>query len=352
MRVFKLLFLVAFPAALSAQKLPGDSLLANERSIDRPITVHRGQLRLTGDYRFSILSKEFDAAGELISLREAGSASISHRVALDVKYGLSEFIQLSASIARRQHRLSHRTEYIYPEDADPVISHQIINDHSGLEDLYVGVDLRAPLKTRSLDLALTVGAHLPTARFEARAPRHSFKSSGPDTDPVHHFTYRYYFPAGRGITVGRVGGMAKYRSRTWAISGRIDYEHGLVDGNGIDWIHQFDTESGFEYRRVPYTYRLPDSFAYFLEAEFQPRPWLDIFINGSGFTAFHGWISRMDNLKVAIPYRTVVLCSPGAEVLITPRLWVRGRVNIALAGKNAQAPIGFETMIMYNVFPF
>ena len=352
MKLFISLFLAVSAGTLTAQKLPGDSLLANERSIDRPITVHDGQLRVTGQYALSITSKEFDAYGKTITLRNTSSASAAHRFVVDIKFGLTEFIQISTALARTEHVIKEETKYIYPQDPEPVIEHQIINDYSGFEDLYVGLDFRAPLKTRSVDLALTLGAHIPTSRFEAERPRHSFEASGPESEALHRFTYRYNYAPGRGVTVGRIGGMAKYRSRQWAMSGRIDYEHGLVDGNGIDWIHQFTPESGFEYRSVPYSYRLPDSFSYFVEAEYQPLPSLDIFLNGSGFTAFRGWVASMDDLKVAIPYKTIVILSTGAEVLVTPRLWLRGRASVALAGKNVEAPIGFEATIMYNVFPF
>lgn len=351
MRRLILLFVLTGTVTASAQKLPGDSLLANERSIDRPITVHDGQLRITGHYGFAEVSRAFDAYAEPVSLPNVTSA-VAHRFSLDVKYGLTEFVQFSAALARTQQVVREETIYIDPQDSDPVIAHEVINDHSGFEDLYIGFDLRAPLKTRRVDLMLIVGAHLPTSRFDAQQPDHSFRTSGTESEPVHHFTYRYKYARGRGITVARIGGMTKYRSRQWAISGRVDYEHGLVDGSGIEWRHQFEPGSGFEYRSIPYTFRLPDLFVYFMEVEYQARPSLDLFINCSGWTAFRGWMSSIDDLKVAIPYRTVLVCSPGAEVLLTPRLWVRGRANIAVTGKNTEAPLGVEATVMYNIFPF
>lgn len=101
----------------------------------------------------------------------------------------------------------------------------------------------------------------------------------------------------------------------------------------------------------PHLNRLPDSFNYFVEVEFQASRRVDLFVNASGFTAYDGWVSNADELKVAVPYRTIAVISPGAEILLTPKFWLRERLDVALAGKNHEAMIVLQTTIMYNFFP-
>ena len=352
MIILVLFLLLACQIISQAQQLPGDSLLAIERSIDRPVTLHARQLRLTGGYGLAIVSRRFDDVGNVFMLRDDGSSSLRHRLNFDVKYGLNDFVQLTAGISRTEQVIRGQTEYIFPQEQDPVVSHQIVNRHSGFEDLFVAVDLRAPLRTQKLDIALTLGASLPVARSQAQQPGHSFEIREVDGEPMHTFIYRYYYPQGKGITIGQIGGVIKYRMKRMAFSGRIDYQHGLTDASPVEWRHQFDPAEGFEYRVTRYTYRLPDSFSYFFEAEYQPRPWLDLFLNVSGFTAYRGWVSFDGDLKVAVPFETVGVCSPGVEILITPRLWLRERLDITLAGLNTQGTIGFQTSVIYNLFPF
>ena len=347
-----LFFLIACPIMSQAQELSGDSLLATERSIDRPVTLHAKQLRLTGGYGLAIISRRFDDVGKVFRLRDEGGNSVRHDVMLDVRYGVNDFIQLTAGISATEHIIRGQTEYIFPQDQDPVVSHQIVNNYSGLEDIFVAVDLRAPLRTRKLDIALTLGAYFPTARSQALEPHHSFEVQYADGEPVHKFTYRYYHPQGKGVTVGQLGGIIKYRMKKMALSARVDYQHGLSDATGVQWRHQFDPAEGFEYRNTTYLHRLPDSFSYFFEVEYQPRPWLDLFVNVSGYTAYRGWVSFDGDLKVAVPYETVGVLSPGAEILITPRLWLRQRLDITLAGLNTTGSTGFHTSVMYNLFPF
>ena len=347
-----LLLLLASDLMCQAQLLSGDSLLAAERAIDRPITLHARQLRITGGYALSVISRRFNARGDLFSLRDVGASSVKHRFNLDIKYGVNDFIQLTTGIAATGQVIRGQNEYIFPQQDDPVVSHQIVNKYSGFEDLFVGLDLRAPLRTRKFDIALALGVRLPVARSEAQQPDHSFSIAERDGEPMHKFVYRYYYPQGEGVTVAQAGGLVKYRMKKLAFSGRLDYQHGLRDATRVEWRHQFDPAQGFEYRKTTYILRLPDAFSYYVEFEFQPRPWLDIFLNISGHTAYRGWVSFDGDLKVAVPYQTIAVCSPGVEILITPRLWVRERLNVAVAGKNFDAPTAFETMVMYNLFPF
>ena len=335
-----------------AQISPGDSLLVNERAIDRPLTLHAGQLRLTGAYGLTLLSRRYDLYGEAISLADEGVSSTKHRFLFDIKYGVNDFIQVNIANAYSGNVVRQRTQYIVPMEPDPVVSHDIVTNHAGIEDLYLGVDIRAPLKTRKVDVAVTLGARLPTASFEPSAPEHSFESTRRDGDLYHNFTYRYNYTRGQGITVARAGTMIKYRLTKFAFTARVDYEHGLTDGKSFEWRHQLNDDGTFEYRKDPFTYRLPDTFLYFAEIEYQPVPRLVVFAGPYGHTAFRGWTSSEEDLKVAVPYQSSWMISSGAEILINRRLWVRERITFPVAARSYDAPLSFETSVMYNIFPF
>ena len=345
-------FFLTIPSVVSAQSVSGDSLLAIERSIDRPVTVHARQLRVSGGYSLDLLTRRYNLYRESLSLDDEGTSSVRHRFVADIKYGINEFVQLNSVIGYGANVVRKETMYIYPAEPDPVVAHDVVDKHSGFEDLYVGLDVRAPLKTRKLDIAITLGASLPVAPYRPPVPEHSFQSTQDEGSTTHQYIYRYTYPRGDGVTVARLGAIAKYRTQRWAFSSRVDYRHGLQDGENFEWRHQMDSEGTFEYRKEMFTYRLPDSFTYFAEAEYQPRPRLDIFLNVSGHVAYRGWIAQQENLKVAVPYQNSWVITPGVELILTPRVWLRERINIPVTGRSYEAPFSFETVIMYNLFPF
>jgi hypothetical protein len=347
-----LFLLFSTTPGLLAQRFPGDSVLANERSIDRPVTLHAQQFRICGSYNLSIISKRFDDNGDVIKLRDDGLSSDRHRFTLDMKYGLTDFIQVTGAIARSSHVLREQTRYIFPRNPEPVVMQQIVTHYSGLEDLFVAVDLRAPFKTRQIDLALTLGAYLPLSSSKPDKPDHSFEYVQKDDSQINKFTYRYHYPLGKGITVAQLGGMFKYRKAQWAVSARVDYQHALKDAKGFEWRHQLTEDHRFEYRKDPYSYRFPDSFSFYTEGEYQPLPWFDIFLNISGYSSSDGWISPEQDLHVALPDQLMMAVSTGFEILVTSRLWLREGVNYTIAGRNYEAPFGFTTSLLYNFFPF
>jgi hypothetical protein len=344
--------LLFLPLFVPAQTFKSDSILSNERSIDRPITVHARQLRISGGYNLQIISRRFDSQGEIIRLRDEGLASVRHRFSLDLKYGLNNFIQLNTAIAQSSNTVREQSRYIFPIEPEPVISRDVITEYAGFEDVYVGIDLRAPLRTRKADLGLTLGMTFPSAPAEPAQPEHSFEALEENGSSMHQFIYRYNNRLGKGVPIARIGGMAKYRLAQWAFSARVDYQHGLKDGDSFEWRHQLTTDGQFEYRSDPYSYRQPDSFFYFTEAEYQPLPWFDIFLNVSGHIARNGWTSSQGDIRLATPYQSSWILCPGFEIIVTPRLWLRERISYTVAGKNYEAPFGFETSLLYNFFPF
>lgn len=351
--MYRYLFLcasLALPFSLAGQVSRGDSLLAAERSVDRPITVHAHQLRIAGSHALSLVTRRFDLYAEPVRSKDEGISSVRNRFSLDVKYGIHEFIQLNAGLGYAVQMVREDPKYILPPDPEPAIAHKIVREHRGVEDLYVGVDLRAPLRTRKIDLALTLGTTIPLAPFEPEQPDHGFAVVQRNSAVTHQFTYHYHCPYGKGVAVAQLGGMIKYRRSAWAIAARVDYQHALKDVASYEWQHQLN-DGTYEYRKHPITYRLPDANTYYVEGEYQLRRRLVVSAMLSGYTAFNGWSSSQPDVKIASLYQTTWVLSPGLEIVVTPRLWVRERLTFPLAGKNIEAPFGIHTAVVYNLFP-
>lgn len=300
----------------------------------------------------SIISRRFDRDGNVIRLRDEGLSSIRHRFNFDLKYGISDFVQLTLGLAHSSNVVREQTRYVFPLPPEPVVVLNVTREYTGVEDLYAGVDLRAPLNTRKVDVAVTLGVSLPLAAFEPPEPDHSFETVQDESGNTNRFNYHYTYPTGRGVTVAHLGGIVKYRLAKWAFSARVDYRHGMDDGSNYEWRHQMNEEGDFEYRKDPFTYRLPDSFSYRAEAEYQPLPWFNLFADVSMLTSYRGWTARFEDVRVGTAEDLFVSIDPGFEIIITPRLWLRERLSFALAGESHEAPFAFQTTLMYNFFPF
>lgn len=348
--LFSFLSLLFFCLSSRGQTFRGDSLLANERSIDRPITVHARQVRVSGGYGLQLISHKFDSKGEIIRLKGTGLSSVRHRFSVDLKCGLNDYIQFNASIAQSTNIVREKQTYIFPIEPAPLVSQDVTTEYSGLEDVYVGLDLRAPLKTRKVDLALTLGISLPSAPVEPAQPEHSFRVVDEHGSTTNSFTYRYSNRLGKGIPIARLGGMAKFRRAHWALTTRFDYEYGLKQGTSSEWRHQLTQDGEFEYRRDPFSYRQPDSFFFLAEVEYQTSPTIDVFLDVASHIAMNGWTTPQDDMKLATPYQSIWSVCPGVEILVTPKVWLRERISFSLAGKNHEAPVGFETSLHYNFF--
>ena len=349
-RIFILAFLVPLASFGQSKR---DSLLATERSIDRPITLHGGQLRITGAYSLAVITKQFDDNGDVTNLRDDGFASVRHRFGLDIKYGVNEFVQLSTFIHQSSQTIRDQTRGIFSANAeeDPNVYQNLSYEYKGWEDLAVNLDIRAPFRTRKIDVGLTVGISMPTASHSPDIPTHSIEYAAESGSPQYNVDYNYHYNLGKGVTVAQLGGMIKYRLPKWAFSARVDYRHGLQEGASYGWKHQLVEYEEFDYRQEVFTYRLPDVFEYYGEIEYQPLPFFDIILNVSGYHSQDGW-RTVGRDKMAIPAATLVTINPGVELIVTPRLWFRQKLQIPVSGKSYEGAYTFYTSLIYNLFLF
>lgn len=325
-----------------------DSVLLNERTMDRPITLHGGQMRITGGYTLGINTLQYDASGAAIDLSSSGFSYLSNSLSGEIKYGVNDFIQVTASIAQSSQAVRSQTTYVI---ASPTLEINSMNISDGWKDVFLALDFRAPFRTRKMDWLVSAGAFVPTAASRPDVPTHSIAPSTINNTVVSTaVSYQYYKALGYGVPALQLGTLFKYRFANSAISVGASYLKPTGEVMTSYWLSQY-TGGSFEYREVPYNYKSPDELGFGGEFEYQLYPWFDLLANVSYKATSNGY-SYESGAKVDTPSTYLVTTAPGFEIIITHKIWLRQRVSIPLAGQNQVAPALFITTLSYNMFPF
>lgn len=327
-----------------AQRLKRDSILLYERAMDRPLTMHKGQLRTTSVYGLSLYNKRFNDQGNTVRLIDEGFVKVSHTFSLDVRYGLSDFVQFTTQIAFKQEN-QRGNEFVIVNDYDPSVVVQNKVETTGLEDLLIATELRAPFTPKNIDVVLFMGATLPTAKAEPSQPKHTVRN---DVD-FNAITYHYRNHWGQGVPCITAGLRSKFRAKNWAYSVSGEYWHPTKEGNSKSWKHQL-YGLNFTYYESEYTYALPRRFNFAGEIEHQPLPWVAVSLGGDVTKYAKGW-STISSRKVQSNEARLISMSMGIELLVTHQLWLKQRFLFSLAGENQFAPFIIYTSLTYNLFP-
>lgn len=343
-RIFSIISCLILPWLALAQT-PGDSILASERTIDRPLTVHSGQLRVSGGYAFIVNSKRFDVDGNSLDLSDEGLTNIGHKVALEVNYGFFEFLQASLWIDHIQQAQRSRNVALIVTPEDPVNLNPV-TELKGWSDLRLTLDFKVPFVTRKFDFVGSVGRSFTTAAHEPDQPDHEITNSAGFTN----VTYRSLNKAGDGVGAWLFAAKAKIRGDRLALSLFYDLNIYSEEGESITWRSRMD-QGQIMYTNQAYAYQLGERMNYLFQLEYQAFSFLNIFLGYHLHRREEGW-SEITGQRVVVPEQRLSSLLSGAEVLITPRLWLRQDLTLPLDGENTMAPLILSTRISYNLFPF
>jgi hypothetical protein len=321
-----------------------DSIIMNERSIDRPITLHKGQVRIEGAYTLAAVTRRFDGNGDVVKLRDEGKSYVRHEWFVDIKYGIFE--NLHINLATQYKSQAQRMEQVYVVNYFDFTEIFEIRKKTGIEDLLVAISGRAPFTPKTLDLVLTSGIFLPLGNDEDDKPRHSFEAA----EDRNRITYRYNKHWGSGAPILTTGATVKVRGKYSAITGSAWYNHPLSESENVRWQHQLVNNS-FQYRSLRYKYQLPNTLGLQLEYERQLSPWFDLSLVVYTERTKGGW-EEISEEKVSNPALGFLSFNPGYELLITPKIWLRQRLVVPISGKSIEAPFSIHTSLVYNFFPF
>lgn len=333
--------LLTLSTSLVAQPVK-DSVWMNERSIDRPLTLHRGQFRIEGGYGLSAITKRYDEEGELIKLRDEGLSYVRHNWYVDFRYGIFE--NLTIQVATNYKRQSQRIEEVIMTDASGITRLFEIQKKNGIDDLLIALSGRAPFTSKALDLIVVGGAYIPIGDDRQGKPEHTIIEEAGYRD----ITYRYNLAWGSNAIIATMGGQLKYRAGNSAYTASVLYDYPLSESTGVTWSHQL-IGNEFEYASEKYKYHLPGIIHVVVEFERQLAPWFDLSLMARGSISSGGW-DESTGLKVTQSKTEVFAFNPGYEILITPKIWLRQRLSFPLTGTNGEAPFSINTSLVYNIF--
>lgn len=351
MRFLILLTLILLAGfSLHAQTLR-DSILVNERKIDRPLTLHKGQLQFITGYEISVISREYDNMSSSVSLADKGIASILHKYSFELNYGLIDFIQTSVALnfARRGQR--HETLYLWTTNPEaPAYEVTYFEEYTGFEDIYLGGVFKVPFETKRVEITLSPGIYLPLFSNKPDTPEHSVEL--PDEENyTTKILYHDHQRMGNGSLTVRAGTSFLLRL-PWNIniSSRVNYSGPVSESKSIRWVHQLHG-STFIYDDIPYKYLIGRTLDYKLEMTFPVISWFSATLSWSGRNTHDGW-SEITGYRIKYPDVRLSVLSAGYEIIASGRLWISEYVNIPISGKNQLAPFSIYLGVCYNLFPF
>jgi hypothetical protein len=342
------LFLTAL--TLNAQTF-NDSILVNERKIDRPLTLHKGQLQFNPAYEISILSKEYDNSSNSINLADEGTASVLHKYFFEFNYGILDFLQASITLNYAKRGERHETRDIYVLlNTLPDFEITYFDDYKGFEDFYLGTVIKLPLKTKKIEIAVSPGFYIPLFSNNPKAPENSisFPSDGqPYTKIIYHNNYN----VGNGSKVIKIGTSAIVRPiNDFSILAKLNYSWPISESETIRWIHQLNG-STFVYDDIPYKYLIGNTLDYEVILAYQAISWFNVSLSYYYKKTFSGW-SEITGFRIGNPESKLSLLSIGYEIKATSKLWINEFIDIPVSGKNQLAPFSIYLGISYNLFPF
>jgi hypothetical protein len=312
----------------------------------RPLTLYRGQFQANAAYRFAVRTKSFNNNREKISLKTDGTASIMHTYLLEIKYGITDFIEIGAdSYFMKNGIRSPSATYLSGSD---VINTNTLNEYKGMGDLTLAVVVRLPMEYKSYDVSIRGGITLPVATYKPSEPTHTIT----DYTSPNNFTVNYHFNNnnGNGVPLYFISGAAKFTYSKVSLEARGVYRIPVKEGESLRWGWTL-SGSTFSYYSNPYSY-LPDrSLIINGSIHYQAAGWLDIFMTSYYSKTSSGWTEYYDN-KYANPETSLVTVEPGFELQISPALTIYQYAGFQLAGKSTDAPFYLLTTISFNMFPF
>jgi hypothetical protein len=339
-RVFNLTVLIFLPLMASGQTAME---ILTERYVDRPVSMHRGQLQFNTGYDFSIINHKYDPEGNRIDLATDGSVSGKHTFPFNLKYGILEFLEASASISYAS--MGIRSQNHVTETGVGSISTKEIQTYRGMDDLFLGLALSNPFRLDFLDLSVNGGISLPLFDHKPGQPSHRVTLSEPFPGSMD-IEYRYNNKFGLGVPVSSVGGAIKFQGRLFSATALFTWSAGLKEGESISWESRL-SQGEIRYREIPCRYGVGNTVDYTAVMAWQAINWFAVLVSFEGFYNTGAW-STETGKKVLEGTIALHAAGIGYDIQVTPALRLSQRLLLPYSGKNILAPRVFQTGISLN----
>lgn len=314
--------------------------------IQRPVLVYKGQLQVNAGYKFAVRKKSFDEYGEVIILKEQGNSSVIHYYFADLKYGVTDFMEISAETNYMKRGI--RSESVtYINGVDEIETNEL-TEFKGMADINMFLSLRLPIEYKRFDFALRGGISIPSAKYEPDKPTHSIT----DITSANSYTINYHYNNrnGCGVPSYSVSAMTKFTFSKFAIEADFTFSDPLKEGSSIRWDETMESLD-FSYTSSPYQYLSDRTISANAAFHYQPVGWFNLYINNNYFKTSGGWTEYYGN-KYSNEEIELYSLEPGFEIQISPGVLIYQTAGFSLWGRNADAPFYLYTTLRFNIFPF
>ncbi|MBN2274718.1 MAG: hypothetical protein JXK95_10325 [Bacteroidales bacterium] len=342
--------IIIFPAVLSfvlpamGQTVSKYDLLT-ERYVDRPVAMHKGQFQFSSGYEFSIINAKYDRNGKKIDLAFDGSASAKQMMPFYIKFGVLDYLQLV--ISTQYANMGIRSQNRKLVGFERVMNVSELNQYRGMNDLFLGIDLTAPVKWHPVNWLINAGISLPVFGSEPGKPDHTCTIIDNETVALD---YKYNNTFSTGVPVAFLGSSLKIRTQYISFTGIFLYSTGIRYGISYDWNFRLVSNT-FEYEKTQYEFNYGYTLDYYGELAAQAIKWFTVRLALSNFSHHGGW-SNLTGKKVSSPEKSLVNVSLGYEILVSPALRIEQHMLLPVAGKNLISQMTFLTGFSINLFAY
>lgn len=317
----------------------------------RPLTLYKGQIQVNAGYKFAVRTQMYNSDGNKIILKNKGTGSVYHYYFVDLRYGLTNFIEIGAetSFIRRGVRSESETFTASALSTSDRISVNKLTEVKGLGDILFTTNIRPPMQYKWFDISLTGGLFLPSSKYEPQKPTNTVITTNAVTNS-YTVNYHYNYKNGYGVPVYLISVSLKTSIRKFSAEADWTFKTPVKEGKNIRWEETL-VDKVFSYFDKSYMYLLSNSFALNTSLHFQATGWFDINLNGCFQKTKGGWTEYWGN-KYINPETKLVILEPGFELQISPRLKIYQVAGFPLKGRNSDAPFYLFTTIRFSNFLF
>jgi hypothetical protein len=317
----------------------------------RPLTLYRGQVQANAGYKFAVRAQSFNADGNLIYLKDNGTGSVYHYYFVELKYGLTNFLELGAetNFLRRGIRDATITTVSVSLASTESVTVNKLTETKGMGDIFLYGALRLPIEYHWFDFGVKGGIFLPSAKYEAQQPTNNVVTSLVKAN-TYTVNLHYNYTNGYGVPVYMLGAVSRISFRKFTADAEWTMRTPMKEGSNIRWEESL-TDKAFSYNDKSYSYLLSNIYAFDASLHYQATGWFNIWLNGSFSSSRGGWTEYWGN-KYENPEKRLINLEPGFELQVSPAITLYQVAGFPLSGKNNDAPFYLFTTLSFNMFPF
>ena len=313
----------------------------------RQLTLYRGQFTVDAGYKFAVRSVSYDDNGNKVILTNSGGGSVYHYYYTDIKYGVTNFLEVGAETYYLRHGIRTQTEkYISTTtsgNADITLNQ--LQELKGFGDVLLIMSLRPPMKYRGFDFRITGGLFLPVSGYKPDLPSNTVTTAAANSYVINSYT-RY--ANGYGVPVYLLSGSMKAGIKKFTFEADFSFRTPKKEGTNIRWTSTIDNAK-VSYNDKSYSYLLSNEFHLDASLHYQASGWFDVYLNADALETRGGWTEYWGN-KYSNKQTMLVNIEPCFEIQISPSLRICQVAGFPLKGKNSDASFYMFTTIKFSRF--